>query len=71
MAAPRPATSISKNTPPSSRVNYGDHYLLSAILSEINKRGGVTSVDSELQKQNKRGIIERTGFDIGVYQKQK
>ena len=69
MAAPRTATSIRKNTPPSSRVNYGDHYLLSAILSEIDKRGGVTSVEAEIQKQNKRGIIERTGFNIGVYRK--
>jgi len=69
MAAPRPATTIKPNRPPSSRVNYGDHYLLSAIHAEINKLSGVTTVSAELNKQNRRGIVERTGFDIGVYRK--
>lgn len=67
MAAPRPATSIKPNRPPSNRVNYGDHYLLSAIRSEINKLGGITSVGAELRKQNARGIIERNGLSVGFF----
>ena len=71
MAAPRPSTTIKSNRPPSSKVNYGDHYLISAIRAEINKLGGVTTVRAELNRQNKRGIVEGTVFDIGVYRSNK
>lgn len=67
MAAPRPSTTIKSNRPPSSRVNYGDHYLLSAIRAEINKLGGVTTVRAELDRQNRRGIIEKNGLSVGLF----
>lgn len=67
MAVPRPATTTKLNRPPSNRVNYGDHYLLSAIRAEINKIGGVTTVNAQINNQNKRGIIEKNKLSVGLF----
>lgn len=54
---------MSIKLPHSSRVNYNDHYVSSAIRAHINKTS-ITTVQTELNNQNKRGIVEKSNFKI-------
>ena len=51
--------------PHSNRVNYNDHYVSSAIRAYINKTH-ITTVQTEIFNQNKRGTIEKSNFNISI-----
>lgn len=55
---------MNNRLPHSSRVNYNDHYVSSAIRARTNKTGGITTVQTQINNQNRRGIVERSNFNI-------
>ena len=57
------------NQPPSSRVNYGDHYLVAAIKAHINKIAPPVTVNKLLHGQNARGLVEKQNLSVSTYTK--